>query len=179
MRPELLPLSPSPQPAARPARDIDEARDYDFPVFARHATARTGSRKAPPACRSSSADITVRSGGYVVADGSTVVFIAQGEIERVLDTADAVVARARNGRRAEGGHTHYRALRDDAEKVKRVFTVPAARFRVRVPSSVPSSCSKFVFRFDRVGVDTSEQREASRPLEPRTGNPEPRTLNRT
>ncbi len=32
-------------------------------------------------------------GDYVVADGSGVVFVAATEIERVLDTAEAIVAR--------------------------------------------------------------------------------------
>ena len=36
---------------------------------------------------------TVNPGDYVVADGSGVVFIAQHEIARVLETAEAIVAR--------------------------------------------------------------------------------------
>jgi regulator of RNase E activity RraA len=81
-----------------PARDIDEARDYDFPVFARSATTRTargrikeGATDVPIAV----GEVTVAPGDYVVADGSGVVFIAQSAIERVLDAAEAVAARER------------------------------------------------------------------------------------
>jgi regulator of RNase E activity RraA len=38
-------------------------------------------------------DVTVTPGDYVVADGSAVVFVAQDEIGRVLDTAEAIVER--------------------------------------------------------------------------------------
>jgi 4-hydroxy-4-methyl-2-oxoglutarate aldolase len=79
-----------------PARDIDDCRKLDFPVFARSHTARTArgrivevSTNEPIAV----GDITVTPGDYVVADGSAVVFVAQDEIERVLETAEAIVAR--------------------------------------------------------------------------------------
>jgi 4-hydroxy-4-methyl-2-oxoglutarate aldolase len=81
-----------------PARDIDEARDYDFPVFARSATARTARgriREGATDVPITVGDVTVRPGDFVVADGSAVVFIAQAEIERVLEAADAIVARER------------------------------------------------------------------------------------
>jgi regulator of RNase E activity RraA len=35
----------------------------------------------------------VSPGDYVVADGSAVVFVASGDIERVLDSAEAIAAR--------------------------------------------------------------------------------------
>ena len=38
-------------------------------------------------------DVTVSPGDYVVADGSAVVFVAQSEIARVLEAAEAIVAR--------------------------------------------------------------------------------------
>ncbi len=81
-----------------PARDIDEARDYDFPVFARSATARTARgriRESATDVPITVGDITVRPGDFVVADGSAVVFIAQADITRVLDTAEAIAARER------------------------------------------------------------------------------------
>jgi 4-hydroxy-4-methyl-2-oxoglutarate aldolase len=81
-----------------PARDIDEARDYDFPVFARVATTRTARGRIKEGATDvpiSVGDVTVTPGDYVVADGSGVVFIAQSEIERVLDAADAIAARER------------------------------------------------------------------------------------
>ena len=81
-----------------PARDIDEARDYDFPVFARSATARTARgriREGATDVPITVGDITVRPGDFVVADGSAVVFIARADIGRVLDAAEAIAARER------------------------------------------------------------------------------------
>lgn len=81
-----------------PARDIDEARDYDFPVFARSATSRTARGRIVEAGTNvpiTVGDVTVRPGDYVVADASAVVFVPQTEIERVLDAAEAIAARER------------------------------------------------------------------------------------
>ncbi len=81
-----------------PARDIDEARGYDFPVFARHATARTARGRIVETGTNlpiTVGDVTVSPGDYVVADGSAVVFIPSGEIERVLEAAEAIAARER------------------------------------------------------------------------------------
>jgi regulator of RNase E activity RraA len=81
-----------------PARDIDEARDYDFPVFARTATARTARgriREGATDVPITVGDVTVHPGDFVVADGSAVVFIARAEIDRVLDAAEAIAARER------------------------------------------------------------------------------------
>jgi len=81
-----------------PARDIDEARDYDFPVFARTATARTARariREGATDVPITVGDVTVHPGDFVVADGSAIVFIAQAEIERVLQTAEMIAARER------------------------------------------------------------------------------------
>ena len=81
-----------------PARDIDEARDYDFPVFARTATARTARgriREGATDVPITVGDVTVRPGDFVVADGSAVVFIAMADIDRVLEAAEAIAARER------------------------------------------------------------------------------------
>ena len=81
-----------------PARDIDEARDYDFPVFARTATSRTARGRIVETGTNvpiTVGDVTVTPGDYVVADASAVVFIAQRDIERVLDAADAIAERER------------------------------------------------------------------------------------
>jgi regulator of RNase E activity RraA len=81
-----------------PARDIDEARDYDFPVFARTATARTARGRIKEGATDvpiTVGDVTVAPGDFVVADGSAVVFIAHSEAARVLDAADAIAARER------------------------------------------------------------------------------------
>ncbi len=81
-----------------PARDIDEAREYDFPVFARSATSRTARGRIVETATNAAitvGNVIVRPGDFVVADASGVVFIAQGEVARVLETAEAVVARER------------------------------------------------------------------------------------
>jgi regulator of RNase E activity RraA len=81
-----------------PARDIDEARDYDFPVFARSATARTARGRIVEAATNVAVtigDVTVNPGDFVVADGSAIVFLEQANVERVLAEAEAVAARER------------------------------------------------------------------------------------
>jgi regulator of RNase E activity RraA len=81
-----------------PARDVDEARDYDFPVFARCATSRTARGRIVETGTNvpiTVGEVTVTPGDFVVADGSAVVFIPAAEIERVLETAEAIAARER------------------------------------------------------------------------------------
>ena len=81
-----------------PARDVDEARDYDFPIFARSATSRTARGRIVEAGTNvpiTVGDVTVTPGDFVVADGSAVVFVARGEVERVVEAAEAIVARER------------------------------------------------------------------------------------
>ncbi len=81
-----------------PVRDVDEARDYDFPVFARQITTRTARgriREGATDVAITVSDVTVSPGDFVTADGSGVVFIAQAEIARVLDAAEAIAARER------------------------------------------------------------------------------------
>lgn len=79
-----------------PARDIDDCRRLDFPVFARSHTARTARGRIVEVATNEPitvGDVQVVRGDYVVADGSGVVFVAQNEIERVLETAEAIMAR--------------------------------------------------------------------------------------
>jgi regulator of RNase E activity RraA len=79
-----------------PARDIDDCRKLDFPVFARSHTARTARGRIVEVATGEPiavGDVTVTPGDYVVADGSAVVFIAQSEIARVLDAAEAIATR--------------------------------------------------------------------------------------
>ena len=78
-----------------PARDIDESRELDFPVFARSHTCHTARGRLVQVSTNQPitvGDVTVAPGDYVVADGSAVVFVAQKEIIRVLETAEAIVA---------------------------------------------------------------------------------------
>lgn len=81
-----------------PARDIDEARQYDFAVFARTHTARTARGRIVETGTNvpiTVGDVTVSPGDFVVADGSAVAFVAAGEIERVLVAAEAIADRER------------------------------------------------------------------------------------
>jgi 4-hydroxy-4-methyl-2-oxoglutarate aldolase len=79
-----------------PARDIDDSRRLDFPVFARSHTARTARGRIVETASGDPitvGDVTVHEGDYVVADGSGVVFVAQAEISLVLEAAEAIVQR--------------------------------------------------------------------------------------
>ncbi len=79
-----------------PARDIDDCRRLDFPVFAREHTSRTARGRIVEVATNETVrvgEIPVSPGDYVVADASAVVFVPQGEILRVLDAAETIVAR--------------------------------------------------------------------------------------
>lgn len=82
-----------------PGRDMDEARQYGFPVFARDHTARTARGRIIETGTNVPivvGDHPVSPGDYVVADGSAVVFVAAADIERVLEAAEAIVERERS-----------------------------------------------------------------------------------
>ena len=93
-----------------PARDIDESRQLDFPVFARSITGRTARGRIVEVATGAPilvGDVTVNPGDYVIADASSVVFVAQGEIGRVVEAAELIVEREslmaqglRDGKRA-------------------------------------------------------------------------------
>jgi regulator of RNase E activity RraA len=81
-----------------PARDIDEAREYGFPLFARSRTPHTARGRIVETGTNVPivvSGVAVSPGDYVVADGTGIVFVAKSEIEAVLDAAEAVVARER------------------------------------------------------------------------------------
>jgi regulator of RNase E activity RraA len=80
------------------SRDVDEAREYDFPVFAREHTSRTARGRIVETGTNvpiQVGSVMVAPGDYVVADGSAVVFVPARDIERVLETAEAIVERER------------------------------------------------------------------------------------
>lgn len=93
--------------AEGPVRDIDEARQLDFPVFARALTAFTARERVSEAGTNvpiTVGDVSVYPGDYVIADNSAVVFIAARDIERVLATAEQIAAReAAMAKRLLGG----------------------------------------------------------------------------
>lgn len=79
-----------------PLRDVDEAIVYEFPVFSRSLTAFTARGRVVELGTQVPVDIgsaTVRPGDYVLADRSAVIFIAAADIERVLQAAEAIVAK--------------------------------------------------------------------------------------
>lgn len=79
-----------------PGRDIDEAADLGFSVFARSTTARTARGRVHEAETGGPitvGDVSVNTGDFVIADRSAVTFIPAAEIERVLDAAEAIAAR--------------------------------------------------------------------------------------
>jgi 4-hydroxy-4-methyl-2-oxoglutarate aldolase len=81
-----------------PARDADEARGYGFTVFARSVTSRTARGRIVETGTNVPivvGDVPVSPGDYVVADGSAVVFVKAGDIERVLDAAEVIADRER------------------------------------------------------------------------------------
>jgi regulator of RNase E activity RraA len=93
-----------------PARDIDESRQLGFPVFARTVTGRTARGRIVEVSTGEPilvGDVTVAQGDYVIADASSIVFIKESEIARVVDAAELIVQREslmaqalREGRRA-------------------------------------------------------------------------------
>jgi 4-hydroxy-4-methyl-2-oxoglutarate aldolase len=79
-----------------PVRDVDEAMAYDFPIFSRALTSFTARGRVVEQGTGVPVQIgqvTVQAGDYVVADRSAVVFIAERDIERVLDAAEQIVAK--------------------------------------------------------------------------------------
>ncbi|HVA13746.1 MAG TPA: hypothetical protein VNF99_10890 [Stellaceae bacterium] len=79
-----------------PARDIDEASELGFPVYARSATARTARGRIIEVATGAAVtigDITVVPGDCALADSSGVVFIPAAELERVLAEAERITAR--------------------------------------------------------------------------------------
>ncbi len=81
-----------------PARDIDEARALDFPVYGRSPISRTARGRVYEQdfnCRIHVAGVTVNPGDYVLADASGVVFISAVDAEAVLRRARRVAERER------------------------------------------------------------------------------------
>ncbi len=86
-----------------PARDIDESRQHDFPVYARDHTCTTARGRLIEVAtneRITVGTVLVSAGDYVLADASAVVFIRQADISRVLETAEMIVEKEK--RMAEG-----------------------------------------------------------------------------
>src|SRR5215467_51712 len=81
-----------------PARDIDESRQHDFPVYARDHTCTTARGRLIEIAtneRITVGTIVVNPGDYAIADASAVVFIRQADLERVLDAAEKISEKER------------------------------------------------------------------------------------
>jgi regulator of RNase E activity RraA len=79
-----------------PARDIDEAAEIGFPVYARSVTALTARGRIIETETGEPVqvgDIVVSAGDYVLADRSCVVFVRAADIERVVAEAERIAAR--------------------------------------------------------------------------------------
>ena len=79
-----------------PARDIDEAIELGFPVYARSVTARTARGLIIEVATGQPVtigEVTVADGDYVLADGSAVTFIPSSQLERVVGEAEKIAAR--------------------------------------------------------------------------------------
>ena len=79
-----------------PVRDIDEAQQYEFPIFARLLTARTARGRVVEL--GTNVPITpwavpVQPGDYLIADRSAVVFIRAADIDQVLEDAEMISGR--------------------------------------------------------------------------------------
>jgi regulator of RNase E activity RraA len=78
------------------ARDIDEAEQLGFTVFARGATARTARGRIHETSTGETirvGDVDVAQGDWVIADRSGVVFIPAAHIDDVLNAAERIVAK--------------------------------------------------------------------------------------
>jgi regulator of RNase E activity RraA len=95
-----------------PVRDIEEARAYGLPVYARALTARTARGRIAEAATNVDVrigEVLVSAGDYVLADASGVVFVRAADVERVLLEAESAA------RRPAGRSGHGRRLRNHAD----------------------------------------------------------------
>jgi len=108
-----------------PVRDIDEARELAFPIFANKLTCYTARARVVEKATNTPVQIggvTVNPGDYVVADDSAVIIIAPDRVADVLAAAEAICAReaamidemARDTRMSDvlGGNYEHMLARD-------------------------------------------------------------------
>ncbi|UAJ12586.1 RraA family protein [Glacieibacterium megasporae] len=78
------------------ARDVDEAAEIGFPVYARGSTARTARGRVYEIATGvdvTVGDVTVATGDWVVADGSGAAFVPAARIDDVLAAAERIALR--------------------------------------------------------------------------------------
>jgi len=79
-----------------PVRDIDEARELDFPIFTNRLTCLTARNRVVEKATNEPVRIgalTIHPGDYIVADGSAVIAVRPDRVADVLAAAEAIVAR--------------------------------------------------------------------------------------
>jgi regulator of RNase E activity RraA len=78
------------------ARDIDESRELEFPVFARHAVPLTARGRIVEESFQQQVKIgriVVNPGDLVLADGSGVCFLAADKAQEVIENAEMIAGR--------------------------------------------------------------------------------------
>jgi regulator of RNase E activity RraA len=81
-----------------PARDIDESRQHDFPVYARDHTCKTARGRLVEVATNEKINVgtvLVSAGDYVIADASAVVFILEADVLQVIESAEKIVEKER------------------------------------------------------------------------------------
>jgi 4-hydroxy-4-methyl-2-oxoglutarate aldolase len=79
-----------------PVRDVDAAKDYGFPVFARKVTAKTARGRIVELGTNVTVfleNVRVNPGDYLLADKSAVIVIGAADILAVLEAAEAIAAK--------------------------------------------------------------------------------------
>ncbi len=79
-----------------PVRDIDEARELEFPIFTNRLTCYTARARVVEKATNvpvTIGSVTVNPGDFIVADGSAVIVIAPANVAAVLEAAEMIVAR--------------------------------------------------------------------------------------
>lgn len=79
-----------------PVRDIDEARELEFPIFTNRLTCFTARARVVEKATNVPVEIgmvTINPGDFIVADGSAVIVISPENVEAVLGAAETIAAR--------------------------------------------------------------------------------------
>ncbi len=79
-----------------PLRDVDEAREFDFPVYSRAVTARTARNRVAEAATDVQVqigDVTVQPGDYAIADSTGVCFLAAAQAAQIVTEAETIAMR--------------------------------------------------------------------------------------
>ncbi len=79
-----------------PLRDVDEAREFDFPVYSRAVTARTARNRVAEAATDVQVqigDVTVQPGDYAIADSTGVCFLAAAQAAQIVAEAETIAMR--------------------------------------------------------------------------------------